>query len=108
MKAAVGVAALAEATAVETVAEKVEARVEVMEVMEAARVVEALHLSVRRHHLMGLLRVVAAVTATAVVVKAEVANGVTDEGGGGEGGGEGEAETVAVVKARRWRQRRRW
>ena len=42
-----------------------------------AETMEALHLSVRRHHLMWLLRVVAAETATAVVVKAEAAKGVT-------------------------------
>ena len=46
-------------------------------VKAVAETMEALHLSVRRHHLMWLLRVVAAETATAVVVKAEAAKGVT-------------------------------
>ena len=45
-------------------------------VKAVAETMEALHLSVRRHHLMWLLRVVAAETATAVVVKAEAAKGV--------------------------------
>ena len=45
-----------------------------------AEVKEALHLSVRRHHLMGLLRVVVAETATVVVVKAEAAKGVSEKG----------------------------